>query len=178
MFVSFLIFLGCTSNQMSEVSVVEHVSSNTVDDSACIDLHSIFLWDTPQDFRDYLFSNPIDIAMERDGDLIYTTSDIKEWVAHYAQIWLKEMDSVYESLSNQVSDESRVFLEQSQAAWEVMNQQDSALWFEIFYSSKGQGSGDISMVGFQNIYRIRQRTFLLAEYYFWLTGDFNFIWQG
>ena len=134
----------------------------------------LFLGDTPLEIIEYLYSNKIDKDMQEEGELLYTTEDINDWVAKYYGIWENEMNVVFDNLLAQLSGEARLILDNSQASWENMNQYNSYLWYEIFALSKGRGTGDASMVHMQSLGRVRERTFLLAEYYYWLTGDFSF----
>lgn len=136
----------------------------------------LFLPDTPREFVEYLYSNPIDFTMknEEETSVIYSTKDINELYSKYYNIWYDEMNTVYVNLENQLTGEAKELLEKSQKAWEEENQRDSELWWYVFDLSKGHGSGDTSMIVIQSMDRVRVRTFLLAEYYYWLTGDFEF----
>ena len=137
----------------------------------------LFLGDTPLELIQYIYSNKIDRDMQEEGELLYTTEDINEWVAKYYDIWENEMNVVFGNLLAQLSGEARLILYNSQASWESMNQYNSHLWYEIFALSKGSGTGDASMVHMQSLGRLRERTFLLAEYYYWLTEDFSFLYN-
>jgi uncharacterized protein YecT (DUF1311 family) len=136
--------------------------------------HSVFLYDTPEKLREYLLSNQIDINMKLEDGLNLTTIEINDWASKYYRIWENEMNLAYEKLQNHLSDEARKILEDSQMSWYNMDRQNAYLWHEVFLLSKGDGSGDAAMIHIQSIARVRARTFLLAEYYYWLTGDFSF----
>lgn len=135
---------------------------------------SSFLGDTPLEFIEYIYSNQIDIDMRRDGELLFTTGEINEWAAKYHAIWENEMNIVYGNLLAQLDGETRASLENSQASWEAMNQYNWRLWHDVLILSVGHGTGHASMIHLQSMERVRSRTFLLAEYYYWLTGDFAF----
>ncbi len=141
---------------------------------------TLFLSDTTSAFVEYMYLNPIDAAMknEENSSDIYTTKDINEFYSKYYNIWCDELNIVYEKLSNQLTGEAKEKLVKSQNAWEDENQYDSELWLYIFDSSKGHGTGDSSMITKQSMDRVRTRTFLLAEYYYWLTGDFKFSYNS
>ncbi|MCM1226918.1 MAG: DUF1311 domain-containing protein [Clostridium sp.] len=141
---------------------------------------SLFLTDTTSKFVEYMYSNPIDAARKNEANSsdIYTTKDIDEFCSKYYDIWQNELNTVYEKLSDQLTGEAKEKLVKSQNAWQEENQYDSKLWLDIFDLSKGHGSGDYSMITEQSIDRIRKRTFLLAEYYYWLTGDFEFSYKS
>ena len=192
-----LILLGCDievisdSLDVQEEKVSSEISLSLSNESQGIDDHdqnvlgvkeekslydfSVFLYDTPLTFVEYLYSNQIDIDMKREEDeLFYTTLNLNAFFDKYYDIWYSEMNTVYESLLAQLSGNAKRMLEESQASWETDHQLTPYLWQETFDLSKGRGSGDYSMVLSQSINRVRQRTFLLAEYQYWLTGDFNF----
>ena len=136
----------------------------------------LFLQDTPSTFIEKMYSNPIDVAMKNEEKLsdIYSTKDINEFYTKYYNIWYNELNTVYENLLSQLTGDAKEKLTKSQNAWKEENQYNSDLWWHIFDSSKGHGSGDSSMIIIQSMDRLRARTFLLAEYYYWLTGDFKF----
>lgn len=138
---------------------------------------NLFLGDTSLDFREYLYSNRIDAYMQEKGELLYTTRDINNWIESYYAIWKNEMNIVYENLLSQLSGEAREMLENSQASWEYMTKYNSYLWHEVFALSTGRGTGDASMILMQGVGKVRERTFLLAEYFYWLTGDFSFYYN-
>jgi len=138
----------------------------------------MFLNITPLDFIEYLYSNPIDRDMkfEEETSNIFSTKDINEFVTKYYNIWYDEMTAIYENLKSQLNDEARKILEESQTAWEEV-ERSAKLWHHIFHVSKGRGTGDSALVITQSIDIIRKRTFLLAEYTYWLTGEFNFTYK-
>lgn len=140
---------------------------------------SSFLYDTPSEFIEYLDSNSIDSFMNDDEitSQLYTTKEVYDHYYECYNQWIYEMDAVYESLMSQLPDEARNKLETSQKNWEESNKLTSELWLDIFNLSKGHGSGDDTMILIQNIDRVRNRTFLLAEYLYWLTGDFKFTYK-
>ena len=129
--------------------------------------YSLFLRDTPLLFIEYLYSNQIDIDMEKEGEFLFGTQDINDWVSKYHVIWENEMNIVYENLIAQLSEEARSHFKESQASWESMMRYHLLLWYEIFHLSKCRGTGDPAMVALQSMDIIRKRTFLLAEYYYW-----------
>jgi len=133
----------------------------------------------PNEFIEYLYSNPIDRDMKKDEEKgkIYRTKDIYKFYMNYYNIWNNEMGIVYENLIDLLDDEAKTLLENSQIAWEDENINNSKLWSYVFDMSKGHGSGDSTMILLQSIDRIRIRTFLLAEYYYWTTNDFKFAYQ-
>jgi uncharacterized protein YecT (DUF1311 family) len=125
----------------------------------------------------YLYFNQIDIDMEAEGELLYNTMEINAWVSKYNDIWENEMNAVYENVLEQLSSEAKDKLEESQASWESTMQHHLLLWYDIFDLTKGRGSGDPSMVTLQRISMLKIRTFLLAEYHYWLTGEFDFTYN-
>jgi len=179
-----MVLFGC-SNEITSPSLkidgeyVFHINSlvapqKFVQDEKISNYFLAFLGDTPQDFIKYLNSNQIDVRMREEGELLFSAADINNWISQYHSIWENEMNIVYENLLFQLNGDARRMIEESQASWEIMNKHSSYLWHEIFVLSKGRGSGDASMIHMQSMYRVRERTFLLAEYYYWLTGDFTF----
>lgn len=180
-----LILSGCTQNANSESSGTDKETPSSLSDTPPVNTEteekrsydsSLFLWDTPPEFKEYLYSNQIDIDMEREENEsgMYKTSDINNFCVKYYDIWNNEMNIVYENLIEQLSGEAKSKLEKSQEAWVTEEQYSSSLWYDIFELSKGYGTGDAAMVCLQRVDRIRKRTFLLAEYQYWLTGDFVF----
>lgn len=165
------ILLGCSNNEAS--------NTNNNDITTQYD-KLLFLYDTPSEFVEYLYSNPIDLAMknEEESSGIYSTKDINEFYSKYYNIWYDEMDSIYDNLISQLTGEANEILKNSQKTWEEENQLDSELWWYIFDTSKGHGSGDSSMIIKQSIDRVRTRTFMLAEYYYWLTGNYEFTYES
>jgi len=118
------------------------------------------------------------MKQEEENSRIYNTNDIYDFYSKYHTIWNNELDIVYEKLMYLLTVEAKEMLEKSQIAWEEENANNSKLWLQVFDATKGRGSGDATMILIQNIDRIRIRTFLLAEYYYWLTGDFAFEYRS
>lgn len=162
--ISFLTSYGCKSKTYPNTNII---SNNTTEYR-----EEFFLQETPSTFVNYLYSNPIDISMGEELEKLYSTKDIDEVYSKYYIIWTEEMDLIYEELINKLPEDSKIILKLSQEEWAKENQYDSDLWNHIFDVSKGRGSGDYSMILNQSINRIRLRTFLLAEYLYWLTGDY------
>jgi hypothetical protein len=140
----------------------------------------LFLYDTSDEFISYLFSNPIDRDMRREGEEsgMFNTGDINEFYFKYRNIWVNEMNCVYENLMNQLSAEAKNALEESQTAWEIEEESNLRLCGYVLNEVVGWGSGHSAMTLAQSIGRVRMRTFQLAEYYYWLTGDFNFVYES
>ena len=183
-----LILSGCIQNAIAEPLLIDdHEISRDIHlplyDSLSEEVeeikfsHSVnsFLGDTSQEFIEYLYQNPIDIAIRQEWEeLFFTTVNANALNTKHYNMWVNEMNIAYEELSAILSDEMRVLLESSQDAWEIVHQQNSALSRKVVNSVTGGGSGDSMLVADQIIDSVRMRTFLLAEYYYWLTGDFNF----
>jgi len=186
LFASLVAFLGCSDNSFThsldendeEISQPDSFSlipyEYQLNEKLNFNISSLFLSDTPQQLIDYLFSNEIDIAMKEEGETLFSTQEINEWVMKYHTIWTNEMNIIYDNLLLVLHDDARKLLEYSQISWEHTNTHNSYLWHEIFSISKGRGTGDSSLVFYQNLQRTRERAFLLAEYYYWLTGSFSF----
>jgi len=102
-------------------------SAHQFEEELSFNAPSLFLGDTPQQFRDYLLSNKIDIAMQKEGETLFTTQEINDWVAKYHAIWMNEMSIIYDNLLYILNDDAREFLGYSQVSWERMNDYNSYL---------------------------------------------------
>jgi len=137
---------------------------------------TLFMSETPDEFIEYLYSNPIDAEMKKaeEESKIYRTKDIYEFYMNYHTIWENEMNIVYGNLMDLLDDEAKTLLENSQVAWEEESINNSHLWRVVFDMSKGRGSMDTILILNQKIDMIRLRTFSLAEYHYWIADYFEF----
>jgi len=110
-----------------------------------------------------------------------STSEIIGIINQFRLYWEEEMNSVIESLVEILRCDGVDILNKAQRSWlDYMDSNHSfrlTLFYDDFYSVEGSSMHRI-LVNYVRMEETRRRTLELMEYYFWITGNVTFIFQG
>jgi hypothetical protein len=130
-----------------------------------------------QGVEEFLQNNPIDLSFERDSlDSVYfSTLGQSELLQKYLLIWNTELKNALTKLKESMPDKGSTVLEKSQVAWEKFDEAENPLAIDVLNESVGYGSGNPILVSFQELNRIRMRTFQLIEYCLLFDESYSFV---
>lgn len=95
----------------------------------------------------------------------------------YLDIWKNELDNVVDKIKAFLSDEMLSEFDKSQAAWQIYFETDPNIAVDIYTQKMGSGSIVHQLYADKSLHMVRKRTLELAEYYYILTGNFEFEFQ-
>ncbi len=127
--------------------------------------------------EEILNNNIIDkLYIEECNDAI-TTVEFMNINNRYLDIWKNELDNVVDKIKSFLSDEMLSKFDESQASWQIYFETNPNIAVDIYTQKMGRGSIVHQLYADKSLHMLRQRTLELAEYYYILTGNFEFEFQ-
>lgn len=135
-------------------------------------------------FNNLINNNPIDKQYETEykefqESSTFSTSGWIDLEEKYIKIWTDELNDVIEKLKTKLTEEEIQLLEESQKAWLKYHENETQLVENTFlYKGYFGQLGYVSETSVR-VYRIRERTIQLIEYYYVLNdNEYDFLFHG
>ena len=127
--------------------------------------------------EEILNNNIIDKLYIEECKAAMTTVEFMHIDNRYLDIWKNELDNVVDKIKAVLSDEMLSRFDESQAAWQIYFETDPNIAVDIYIQKMGRGSIVHQLYADKSLHILRKRTLELAEYYYILTGNFEFEFQ-
>lgn len=127
--------------------------------------------------EELLNNNIIDKLYIEECNDAMTTMEFMDINNKYLEIWKNELDNVVDKIKVSLSGELILDFNESQAAWQILFETDPNIAVDIYTQKMGSGSIVHQLYADKALHMVRKRTLELAEYYYILTGDFEFEFQ-
>lgn len=127
--------------------------------------------------EELLNNNIIDKLYIEECNDAMTTMEFMDINNKYLDIWKNELDNVVDKIKVSLSGELILDFNESQAAWQILFETDPNIAVDIYTQKMGSGSIVHQLYADKALHMVRKRTLELAEYYYILTGDFEFEFQ-
>lgn len=127
--------------------------------------------------EELLNNNIIDKLYIEECNGAMTTLEFMDINNKYLDIWKNELDNVVDKIKTFLSDEMLSEFNESQAAWQIYFETDPNIAVDIYTQKMGSGSIVHQLYADKSLHMVRKRTLELAEYYYILTGNFEFEFQ-
>ena len=127
--------------------------------------------------EELLNNNIIDKLYIEECNDAMTTMEFMDINNKYLDIWKNELDNVVDKIKVSLSGELILDFNESQAAWQILFETDPNIAGDIYTQKMGRGSIVHQLYADKALHMVRKRTLELAEYYYILTGDFEFEFQ-
>lgn len=127
--------------------------------------------------EELLNDNIIDKLYIEECNDAMTTVEFMNIDNRYLDIWKNELDNVVDKIRVLLSDEMLSEFDKSQAAWQIYFETNPNIAVNFYTQKMGSGSIVHQLYADKSLHMVRNRTLELAEYYYILTGNFEFEFQ-